>query len=78
MPTLGPDAGDGGLDFLFEALDQFAIGGDEGLLGFHLGDDVLLNFERRKRKFCFIEVSDWQLRLRGPRYNSFPLRFEIF
>jgi len=28
-----PDAGGGGLDFSLEAGNQFAIGGDQGLLG---------------------------------------------
>ena len=28
-----PDAGEGGLDFLIEAGEQFPVGGDEGLLG---------------------------------------------
>ena len=36
-----PDAGEGGLDFLLEAGDQFAVGGDQRLLGFELGDDGL-------------------------------------
>lgn len=34
--------------FLLEANDEFAVGGDEGLLGFDLGDDGLLRGERRK------------------------------
>ena len=37
-----PHAGEGGLDLLLEAGDQFAVGGDEELLGFDLGDDGLL------------------------------------
>ena len=37
-----PDAGEGGLDFLPEAGDQFPVGGDEGLLGFDLGHDGAL------------------------------------
>ena len=37
-----PDAGNGGLDFLLEARHQFAVGGDERLLRFDLGDDRLL------------------------------------
>jgi hypothetical protein len=39
-----PDAGEGGLDLLLEAGDQFAGGGDQCLLGFDLGDDSLLLF----------------------------------
>ncbi|MBK7012052.1 MAG: hypothetical protein IPH43_04795 [Xanthomonadales bacterium] len=46
MPTIGclvltPDAARG-LDLLLEAGDQLAIGGDQRLLGFDLGDDGLL------------------------------------
>ena len=33
-------AGQRGLDFFLEAGDQFAVGGDEGLLGFDFGEDV--------------------------------------
>ena len=40
-----PDAGEGGLDLLLEAGDQFAVGGDQRLLGFDLGDDGLLRGE---------------------------------
>ena len=40
-----PDAGEGGLDLLLEAGDQFAVGGDQRLLGFDLGDDGLLGGE---------------------------------
>jgi hypothetical protein len=39
---LAPDAGEGGLYLLFEAGDQFAIGGHQRLLGFDLGHDGLL------------------------------------
>ena len=42
---LAPDAGEGGLDLLLEAGDQFAVGGDQHLLGFDLGDDGLLRGE---------------------------------
>ncbi len=45
--TLAPDAGERGLDFLLEAGDQFAVGGDQPLLGFDLGDDGLLRGEGR-------------------------------
>ena len=37
-----PDAGEGGLDLLLEAGDQFAVGGDQRLLGF----DGALGFEK--------------------------------
>ena len=37
-----PDAGEGCLDLLLEAGDQFAVGGDQSLLGFDFGDDGLL------------------------------------
>ncbi len=40
-----PHAGEGGLDFFLEARNQFPVGGDEGLLGFDLGDDLLLGGE---------------------------------
>jgi len=43
--VLLPNAGKGGLNLLLEAGDQFAIGGDEDLLGFDLGDDFLLRGE---------------------------------
>ena len=43
--VLAPDAGEGGLDLLLEAGDQFAVGGDQRLLGFDLGDDGLLRGE---------------------------------
>ena len=36
-----PHTGEGGLDLLLEAGNQFPIGGDERLLGFDLGDDLL-------------------------------------
>ena len=40
--VFAPDPGDCGLNFLLEALDQFAVGGDQRLLGLDLGDDGLL------------------------------------
>jgi hypothetical protein len=45
---LAPDAGEGGLYLLLEAGDQFAVGGDQRLLGFYLGDDFFLGFKRRE------------------------------
>ncbi|WP_168708896.1 hypothetical protein [Metallibacterium scheffleri] len=42
---MAPDAGAGGLDFLREAGDEFAVGGDQHLFGFDLGDDGLLGGE---------------------------------
>jgi hypothetical protein len=39
---IAPDAGEGGLDFFSHADDQFAVGRDQGLLGFDLGDDGFL------------------------------------
>ena len=42
---VSPDAREGGLDLLLEAGDQFAVGGDQRLLGFDLGDDGLLSGE---------------------------------
>ena len=43
--VFAPDAGEGGLDLFLEAGDQFAVGGDQRLLGFDLGDDGLLRGE---------------------------------
>jgi len=48
---LAPDAGEGGLDLLLEALDQFAVGSDQCLLGCDLGDDGLLSGEGREGDF---------------------------
>ena len=44
--VLLPYAGDGGLDFVFHALDEFLVGGDYGALGFDLGYYGLLGFKR--------------------------------
>ena len=46
-----PDARKCGLAFLLEAGNQFAVGGDEGLLGFHLGGDGVL-FRKIGRASC--------------------------
>ncbi len=40
-----PDAGESGLNLLLEAGDQFAVGGNQRLLGFDLGYDGLLRGE---------------------------------
>ena len=53
--AISPGVGDGGLDFFLEAGDEFAVGGDEGLLGFDLGDDGLLGGEGRKWNGIFLE-----------------------
>ena len=45
---LPPHAGEGGLDLLLEAGDQFAVGGDQRLLGFDLRDDGPLRGEGRE------------------------------
>jgi hypothetical protein len=37
-----PDAGESGLNLFLEAGDQFAVGGDQRLLGFALGEDDLI------------------------------------
>src|SRR3989338_1441340 len=42
---LAPNTGNGGLDLFFEAFDQFAVCGDQCLLGFDFGDDGLLGGE---------------------------------
>ena len=44
--VFAPDAGEGGLDLLLKTGDQFAVGGDQRLFGFDLGDDGLLRGER--------------------------------
>ncbi len=44
-----PYAVDGGLDFGFHAADEFAVGVDQGLLGFDLGDDGALGGEVGER-----------------------------
>ena len=49
---LAPDAGEGGLDLLLEAGDQFAVGGNQRLLGFDLGDDGLLRGEGWEGNFA--------------------------
>ena len=46
---MAPHPADCVLNLLFEAGDKLAIGVDESLLGFYLGDDGLLGLERRKR-----------------------------
>ena len=43
-----PNAGKGGLDLLLEAGNQFTVSRDQCLLGFDLGDDRLLDSERRQ------------------------------
>lgn len=46
LGLLSPHPGQGCLDFLLEAGDQFAVGVDQRLLGFDLGDDGLLDLLR--------------------------------
>ena len=41
LRRVAPDAGEGGLDLLLEAGEQFPVGGHEGLLGFDLRHDLL-------------------------------------
>jgi hypothetical protein len=36
---LAPRTVNGGFDLGFRAADEFEVGGDQGLLGFDLGDD---------------------------------------
>jgi hypothetical protein len=45
---LAPHAGKRGLNLLLKACDEFAVGGDQCLLGFDFGDDGLLYCERWK------------------------------
>ena len=49
--VLTPHTRDDRLNLLLEAFDEFAVGVDEGLLGFYLGDDGLLGFERGEGDF---------------------------
>ena len=46
-----PDAGESGLNFFFEAGDQFAVGGDQRLLSFNLGYDSSLRSEGWEGEF---------------------------
>src|SRR6185436_5638750 len=48
-----PDSGEGGLDLPLETDDQFAVGGDQRLLGFDLGNDGLLCGEGREGDWVF-------------------------
>jgi len=43
------------LYLLLEAGDQFAVGGDQRLLGFDFGDDSLLCSEGRNRNFYLLQ-----------------------
>ena len=52
-----PDAGEGGLDLVLEAGDQFAVGGDQRLLGFDLGDDGLLRYEGWKGELALFHAA---------------------
>lgn len=45
-----PDTSKCSLGLLLDAFDQFAVGGDEGLLGFDLGDNGLLRGQGRTRR----------------------------
>ena len=42
------------MDLLLEAGNQFPVGGDEGLFGFDLGDDLLLGSDGREGDFYFL------------------------
>ena len=57
VALISPDAGEGGLDFFLEAGDQFAVGGDQRLLGFDLGDDGLLRGQGWKRNRRCVQIS---------------------
>ena len=46
LTVLPPNPPDNRLNLLLEAVDQFAVGLDQSLLGFDFGDDGLLGFER--------------------------------
>jgi len=42
----------------FEAGDEFAVGVDEGLFGFHFGDDGLLLGDRRKGDLSTTKITN--------------------
>ena len=52
--VLSPHPCDSHLNLLLEAVDQFAVRIDQGLIGFDFGDDGLLSFERWEGNFAFI------------------------
>ena len=56
--SVSPDAGKGVLDLLLEAVNQLAVGVDQRLLGFDLGDDCFLDFERWQRNWKLFESHD--------------------
>ena len=51
LGIIAPDAGEGSLDLLLEAGDQFAVGGDQRLLGFDLRHNGLLRSKGWERDF---------------------------
>ena len=51
-----PNASERGLNFFLEARNQFAVGGDQCLLGFDFGDDGLLGGEGREGELNLAEI----------------------
>jgi hypothetical protein len=73
---VAPNAGEGGLDFLLEAGDQFAVGGDQRLLGFDLGDDGLLGGEGWEGDLIFLQDLRTQVALvSASRFTDVPQVF---
>ena len=61
--VFSPHPCEGGLDLLLEAGDQFAVGGNEPLLAFDLGDDGLLRSEGWEGELDLLERVAIELRL---------------
>ncbi len=66
------------MNFFLEAGDQFAVGGDQCLLGFDLGDDGLLRSEWWEWNFSLVQTPNRKLRLCGTGNDCIPLRPEVF
>ena len=66
------------MDLFLEAGDQFAVGGDQRLLGFNLGHDGLLCDEGWEGDSRVVETANRQLRLCGSLNDRVSLCSEIF
>jgi hypothetical protein len=58
-----PHKSESRLNLFLEAGNQLAVGGDEGLLGFYLGDDLLLGGEGWEGNFDLFQGVPIELRL---------------
>ena len=67
--VLTPNACEGGLDLLLEARDQFAVGCNQGLLGFDLGDNGLLHGEGWEGDFEFLQLLNRQRFVCSTKHN---------